>query len=65
MFFLIISFRPAAYNFTVGDFIDRVPLYYPDGYTEFEKLPAGWNPFEPEGDEGPTAWLIILAGENL
>ena len=24
--------RPGCYNFTVGDYIDRVELYYPEGY---------------------------------
>ena len=26
--------RPGSYNFTVGDYIDRVELYYPKGYVK-------------------------------
>ena len=31
-------------------------------YSDFEKLPDGWNPFVSHKNLTPTAWLISLAG---
>ena len=53
--------RPGAYGFSVADFVDKLPLWYPDDYTQFEALPDDWDPFDPREEE-PSAWLIPLAG---
>ena len=53
--------RPGLYSFTVGDFVSKMPCWYPEGYTDFERLPDSWNPLQAR-DEEPSAWFIALAG---
>ena len=50
----------------MGDYINRIPIYYPPGYNSFNSLPDGYDPFKcPSPDAKPTNWLINLAGGYL
>ena len=53
----------ALINFDL--YIQRIPVYYPPGYTSFNELPPGHNPFQrPSPDTEPTQWMINLDGKN-
>lgn len=55
--------RVSAYTFTFGDYVSRVPLYFPKNYQGFQELPQGYDPFKkPDKSGKATAWLIGLTG---
>ena len=61
-FWFFLKASPSAYTFLVKDFIDRVPLFYPEGYSGFRELTEDFNPFEiPEGEK-PNTWMINITG---
>ena len=55
--------RGSTYTFKNKHFIDRVPMFLPEGYTEFNELPAAWNVHQaPSADVLPDAYQIWLSG---
>ena len=55
--------RKGVYNLKNKDVRDRIPLYFPPGYTDFNKLPEEWNPHEaPYPGAEPTVYVIQLSG---
>ena len=59
--FIFFVYRPGCYGFTVGEYNDKLPVFFPPGYSDFEKLPTDWNAFAPRPEE-PTSWVITLTG---
>ena len=57
--------RASVYNFSNEQFVSRIPMYYPEGYYEFKKLPAGYNPYvRPNEETEPTNYVIRLSGNQ-
>ena len=56
--------RAGVYNFRNEDWYSRQAMYFPEGYDDFNKLPAGYNPFiKPTEDAEPTNYAIRLSGD--
>ena len=55
--------RGSTYTFKNKHYIDRVPMFLPPGYTEFNELPADWNVHQaPSPGVLPDAYQIWLSG---
>ena len=55
--------RGSTYTFKNKHYIDRVPMFLPPGYTEFNELPADWNVHQaPSPGVLPDAYQIRLSG---
>ena len=58
--------RQGVYQFSFMDYINRLPVYYPPGYTGFQALPKGWNCLKkPTEQSKSTCWMINLTGIPL
>ena len=54
------------YGLKVKQYKARTPLWYPDGYSGFGKLPTGWNIHSPEYEgQEPTHYNIRFSGGEL
>ena len=50
--------------FKFSDFVERIPLFYPKGYKNFNKLPDAYDPFQAPSDETePSAWMMNISGD--
>ena len=57
--------RQGAYKFKFQHYLDKLPQYYPKGYTDFEALPPDWDPNErpmDNPDAEASVWLITVPG---
>ena len=55
--------RSSTYTFTNQNFIDRFPMFLPEGYTDFNNLPTDWNIHQPPSENAsPDAYQIRLSG---
>ena len=55
--------RRGSYNFKNKDLRDRKPLYFPEGYNQYNELPEGWNPnIPPSPTSKPSLYVIRLSG---
>ena len=54
--------RQGTYQFKFKDYRDRIPVYFPPGYSGFNELPEGYNAFLQQNDAEPTMWIINLSG---
>ena len=51
--------------FKFQHYLDKLPQYYPKGYTDFEALPPDWDPNErpmDNPDAEASVWLITVPG---
>ena len=57
--------RVGTYNFDNESFILRLPLWFPKDYSEFNKLPLSYDPYEkPVGSPPPTNYAIKVTGNE-
>ena len=55
--------RGSVYKFTMKDYIERIPQWYPEDYDGFNELPDDWNPnIPPSDDVEPSVWMIKISG---
>ena len=51
--------------FKLGDYIDRVPIYLPRDYDEFEQLPPEYDPYTKKNeDDEPSHWVLMISGKS-